>query len=394
MSHPLVGAALDRIRKASQRPAGLIAPPGAVSLAVGDPDFTTPEVIVEAAVDALKRGYTHYADWNGDPELRHRIASLENDRSGSDYRFGEAVVGHGANGVLMAAILAAVGPRDRVIIPEPTYSLYGDLVAMAGGTAEFVPLAEDLHLDLDRIARALPGARMLVLCNPGNPTGAVFSRVELEAVARLAVEHDVLVIVDEAYADLVYSGDAFPRAASIPSWRDLLITCQTLSKTYAMTGWRLGYALAPEWLADGMRQIHATSIGAVNTVVQRAALVALDAGPDLATPMMSEYKRRRALMLERISEIPGLTAHEPEGAFYIFAKYVDEIDSVSLSRRLLEGGVAVRPGREYGPSGERHVRLSFATDLESIAEGMSRIARVFDELRSEAPTASGVGNRS
>jgi len=380
MLEPVPGSMLTRLRAASQRPAAMIPPAGTVSLAVGDPDFVTPQPIVDAAINALTAGFTHYADWNGEPDLRELIAEVENERSVIPYTAHEAVVGHGANGVLMSAILAAVNPDDRVVVPEPTYSLYADLIALAGGVTDYVPLAADLHLDLAGIEAALPGARLLILCNPGNPTGAVFARSELEAVAALAQRHGVLVIVDEAYADLVYDDTDFTRATSVEGWHDNLVVCQTLSKTFAMTGWRLGWALAPGWLAEGMRQINATTIGALNTVVQKAAIAALRAGPDVAGYMLDVYAERRRFIVDRIAQIEGLHAHVPEGAFYVFAAYDAEIGSMELARMLLARGVAVRPGREYGPSGEGHIRLSFATDLRTIALGLDRIEKLLAEL--------------
>lgn len=380
MPHNSLGAMIQRLRDESNRPPGILPPSGTVSLSVGDPDFPTPPQIVEVAAAALRDGFTHYADWNGDPDLRIEIARVESGRSARPYSAQEAVVGHGANGVLMSVFFAALDPGDRVVIPEPTYSLYGDLIAMAGAVSDYVPLAEDMHLDLDRLARAMPGARMVVLCNPGNPTGAVFSRQELETVAALAVQYDVLVLVDEAYADLIYDGVVFAPASSVEAWRDRLIVCRTLSKTFAMTGWRVGYALAPVWLADAMRQVSATTIGALNTAVQRAALFALQAGPEIAHHMNVVYAERREFILRRIAEIPGLDAVRPEGAFYVFARYDRAIRSALLATDLLrDHGVAVRPGAEYGPSGEGYIRLSFATDIETIAEGLDRIEQYLRE---------------
>ncbi|MFJ6900597.1 pyridoxal phosphate-dependent aminotransferase [Streptomyces hokutonensis] len=373
-------APLVRLRSKSTRPASFDGPPGTVSLAVGDPDFATPEPVLAAATEALRSGWTHYADWDGDPELRSLITEVENRRAAASYDVGNVMIGHGATAVLFAAVMTVVDPGDRVVIPEPTYSLYADFVLLAGGIPVFVPLRADFHLDLDRLASELATAKLLLLCSPNNPTGAVLTRGELESVARLAAGTGTWIISDEAYSELVYTDDPFVSCLQVTDLTDRLIYCQTLSKTYAMTGWRVGYALAPAEVAEGMRQLHRTVNGALNSAVQRAAIVALQHGPALAEPMLRAYRERREAMHDRIAAIDRLSADKPDGAFYTFARYEPDLDSVELSARLRSHGVVVRAGREYGPTGEGHLRLSFATDLDTIAVGLDRIAEVLDLL--------------
>jgi aspartate aminotransferase len=356
------------------------APVDAISFAIGDPDFATPSVVLEAGIQALRDGYTHYGDWNGDRELRELIVEVEGRKAAGSFAVDNTVVGHGATGMLYAAIVTLVAPGDRVVIPEPTYTLYADLVILAGGIPVLVPLRPDHHLDLDRLAAEMPGARLMVVCSPGNPTGAVLRRDEWDAVAALAERHDVWVISDEAYSGLVYSEAAFPSALEVPELAHRLVYCQTLSKTYAMTGWRVGYALAPAEVAERMRLVHRTINGPLNSTAQRATIVALREGEALAAPMLRAYRDRRDYMHSRLIGIEGLSAEKPDGAFYIFAGYTAPFDSFDITTRLREAGVIVRAGREYGPTGEGHFRLSFATDLPSIEIGMNRMTRLFQSI--------------
>ena len=376
--------AVARIEAASRRP--VLRPPTGtdVSLAIGEPDFATPQVIVDSAAAAVAAGYTHYAHADGDPELREALARAVSVGAGETYGGDQVVVTHGATGGLAASILATISPGDRVVIPEPTYSLYADLVVMAGGEPVFVPLREhDHHLDLEALAPALPGARLLILCNPGNPTGAVFTRQELTAVAAL-LEPQTLVISDEAYDRMTYDGREFVSALAIPGWRDRLIYIQTFSKTYAMTGWRIGYVATAKPIARAVSRINRTLTGAANQATQRAAITALAMTPADLAPMLGEYARRREFVVDRLEEMEGVRFAPPEGAFYALIRYDLPLTSADLAARLLEGGVHVRAGSEFGPSGEGHLRLSFATSMEKLDDGLTRIENVFQSLRARA----------
>lgn len=364
----------------STRPLSITAPPDTVSLALGEPDFPTPAPIVAAAEKALQDGYTHYADWNGDPDLRAAIARGTSDPSSTEYGPENVVVTSGSTAGIVVTVLSVVGPGDRVVIPEPTYSLYADAVRFAGGEPVHVPMLANHHLDLERLSTEARGARLVILCSPGNPTGAVLNYAELAAVAAIAAENDAWVLADEAYCDLVYAPHVFTSAASVPGLAERLVVCRTLSKTYAMTGWRIGYALAPEPVAEAMRVVHRTINGSVNSAVQRAAITALQHGPELAAPMLAEYARRRDFVVERIARISGLEPVEPEGAFYAFTRYRPDLSSAELASRLLRGGVGVRPGSEFGPSGEGRIRISFSVGMADLALGLDRIDAVLEGL--------------
>jgi aspartate aminotransferase len=360
----------------------LVPPHDIISLARGEPDFSTPLPLVDSVTQALNSGWTHYGDFDGDPELRDAIAQRITMSSGSACNANEIVVTHGSTAALAAAVLAIVDPGDRVVLPEPTYSLYADLVGLAGGVPVPVANRPDHHWDLAALKHALPGARLFVFCNPCNPTGVVFNQAELAGLADLLGGSDTLVMADEAYDELVFDDAKFTSSLAIPGLKRRLIYVQTFSKTYAMTGWRVGYAVAPRAIRDGIARVHRTFNGPINAAVQRAALTALRDDGQLKKPMFASFIRRRALMVSLLKQIPGLEFVPPKGTFYVFARYALPIASAKLAEFLQAGGVLVRAGSEFGASGEGHLRLSFAVDEGKINEGVRRMAAVFATLRS------------
>ncbi|KQN52261.1 aspartate aminotransferase [Serratia sp. Leaf50] len=346
-----------------------------VSLAMGEPDFDTPPRIVEAAAQALRNGFTHYAPLLGDKLLCEALAEEVSAQSGFPVKQGEVLVTHGGTAGLAAAILSIVNPGDRVVIPDPTYSLYADLVNMAGGVCVPMPCKADLHWDLDLLASSLEGAKLFVFCNPGNPTGIVHTREEIETLGRLVNQHDTLVIADEAYSDLVFTGKPFTSVLQVPAFRGRTLFCQTFSKSYAMTGWRVGYLAGPADMIAAAARVHNSVNGSVNTAVQRAAVVALKECKDDVKRMYDVYRERRILMMEGLLAIPGLKLNEPEGAFYCFPSYSLPIPAIDMVALLREQGIAVRPGSEFGAAGEGHLRLSYAASKEAIVEGVKRLKR-------------------
>ena len=372
---------IEELRRCSRRPALAPAPAGAVSLAMGEPDLPTPAPVVEAAVAALRRGNTHYADQQGLRELRAALASRLPAHPGRTWTAEDVVVTHGATAALACAVLAMIGPGDRVVIPEPAYSLYADLVVLAGGTVDFVPLAPDLHWDLDALAAALPGAAMMIFSNPSNPTGIVHRKQELETLGTLLEGSDTLVVSDEAYHRLVYPGHVFTSALEIASLRDRTVYVQTFSKTYAMTGWRVGYLAGRREVVDAVARAHRTFNGSLNTAVQHAALTALDLPDSVVDAMVDTYRQRREMVVTHLSGVPGLHLVPPEGAFYGFLRYDADLPSESVARDLAERKVMVRAGAEYGPSGEGHIRISFAASEEDLRTGLARIVAHFGDAR-------------
>jgi aspartate aminotransferase len=373
--------AVARITAASRRKQQPQSSGDLVSLAMGEPDFDTPEQVTEAANASLHAGRTHYSPLLGEVALREALADKLLGIAGTPVSAADVLITQGGTAGLAASILGIVDPGDRVVLPDPTYSLYADLVSMAGGVVVPVPLADDLHWDLDRLGDALAGAKLFVFCNPSNPTGIVHSRAELDALARLLDGTPTLVISDEAYADLDYTGRPFTSAISVEGLRDRTIYCQTFSKSYAMTGWRVGYLWGPSPLIQASARIHNTFNGSVNTAVQDAALVAVQTGDADIARMRAAYEQRRETMRVGLAAIPGLTLSAPEGAFYQFPRYDLDIPSAELVAKLRDFGVAVRPGAEFGAHGENHLRLSYAASTEAIETGVARLGEGLAALR-------------
>src|SRR5437660_5161850 len=374
------------LQRRSLRPA--VRPgPELISLAQGDPDFATPEHISQALTDALAAGATHYAQLVGDAELRAALAEQMTELAGRSYGVDQVAITHGASAGLAAAILALVDPGTRVLVPEPTYSLYADLTWMAGGEVVFVPHQPDLHLDLDGIEAAAPGARLVVICNPCNPTGAVYTQGELEDLAEIAEEHDLWVISDEPYDHIVYDGVDFVSALEVPALADRLLYVNSFSKTWAMTGWRIGWVAGPREVIGAIGALHRTINGPVNSAVQRAALVAVTEPSDWPERMRREYQARRDLVSRMVAGLEGLEPGEPDGSFYGFIRYGSDVPSVDVVAQAQEAGVAIRSGSEFGPSGEGFVRVAFSTGRERLIEGMERLLGVLEEVA--APADSG-----
>ncbi|WP_369787952.1 pyridoxal phosphate-dependent aminotransferase [Rouxiella sp. WC2420] len=346
-----------------------------ISLAVGEPDFDTPPRIIKAAADALNQGLTHYAPQSGEKPLCLALARLISTQSGVEVGTSEILVTHGGTGGLSAAILSIVNPGDRVVIPDPTYSLYADLVNMAGGICVPVPCKPDLHWDIEALEAAMRGARLFVFCNPGNPTGIVHSRAEIEALGEIVKASNTFVVADEAYSDLVFADKPFTSALQIEAFRGRTLYCQTFSKSYAMTGWRIGYLAGPAKMIAAAARIHNSVNGSVNTAVQYAALTAIEECAQDVREMHKIYAQRRKLMIAGLNAIPGLKLNEPEGAFYCFPSYSAPIPSLEMVAILRNFGIAVRPGSEFGAAGESHIRLSYAASQKIIVEGLVRLKR-------------------
>lgn len=358
-----------RLERASRRPAGLgRTPDGGVSLAMGEPDGRPPADVEAAAEAAIAAGLSHYAPLTGDPDLRARIAAAHSphitDASG-------VTLGHGATGVLASLFASEFDPGDRLLIPEPTYSLYADLAALTHARVTWSPTRQG-RLDLDRILEQLPGHKAIILCNPSNPTGLVIPASHLRAIAA-ALHPDQYLIVDEAYADIHFGQDFASASALVDATDGRVVVVRTFSKTYAMTGWRLGYALASPGVSHRINLVQRTHNGALNTVVQAAASAALNLPESYYVELRRRYRARRDLAMGALASLPGVTCEEPEGAFYVFPRVEAASSSDELVQRLARGGLLVRSGREYGPSGEGRIRLSFAASESVLAAGLDRL---------------------
>jgi len=348
-----------------------------ISLGVGEPDFSAPWPARQAAIEALERGHTSYTANRGMAELRTAICEHVDRRYDLSYdRDEEVVVTAGVSEAVDLALRAFVDPGDAVAVPQPSYICYEPGVTFAGGDVCRVQTHREDDFRLTREALSAAGADeavALVLCYPNNPTGAVMTRADLEPVAAFAREHDLLVLSDEIYADLTYGHDHVS-IATLPGMRERTVVFNGFSKAYAMTGLRLGYALGPPEAIEAMNRIHQYSLLSAPTTAQHAALEALDSCDDAVTEMVEAYDRRRRYLLTRFEEL-GLDCFEARGAFYAFPA-VPGGDSEAFAEALLdEQGVAAVPGDAFGPAGEGHLRVSYATGMEQLREATARLER-------------------
>ena len=352
-----------------------------ISLTIGEPDFDTPEGITRAAIESLERGETHYTANGGMLSLRELIAANLRHRYGVDYDpRTELVITVGASEAVDASLRATLNPGDEVVYHEPCFVAYAPCIELAGGIP--VPVATtdatDFRVTAAMIEAAItPRTKGIFLGYPNNPTGAVLSRDELSEIADVAERHDLLVYSDEIYDRLVYGTHQHAAFSSLPGMRDRTVLLGGFSKSYAMTGWRIGYAAAPEALMNGIAKVHQYGIMCAPTAAQYAAIEALEHGEEAVQAMHAEYDRRRQLMTRRFNEI-GLRCFEPQGAFYCFPNVTDAtgLDDEAFAQALLtEERVAVVPGRAFGVSGEGHVRACYATAYEEIVEAMDRMER-------------------
>ncbi len=356
-----------------------------ISLGIGEPDFDTPAPIVQAGIRSLQDGQTHYTSNAGMPALREAISEHLEALYGVRYDpQREVMVSVGVSEALYLAMTAILNHGEEVVIPTPCFVSYQAEVILAGGVPVEVPLSAEngFQVEPQALEAAItPKTKAILIGYPNNPTGAVASREALLEVARIAEAHDLVVISDEIYDQLVY-GVPHVCFASLPGMKRRTITLGGFSKDYAMTGWRIGYAAAPAEILAGLVRIHQYTIMSAPTIAQYAALEALRTGQPHVDEMRSEYNRRRRLIVGGLNEL-GLSTVEPRGAFYAFPSIaVSGMDDETFAQRLLEEErVAVVPGSAFGPGGEGYVRCSYATAYEQIEEALNRIARFVQRQR-------------
>lgn len=358
---------------------------GVISLGVGEPDFVTPWHVREAAIWAVEHGYTSYTSNWGLPELRQAIAAYWEQWQGVHYDpSGEILVTVGVAEAIDLALRAILAPGEEVLIPEPCFVSYTACTRLAGGVPVPVPTRPEDGFRLDPAElrrRVTPRTKALLIGFPSNPTGAVLTREELLAVARVAADHDLLVLSDEIYGELTYCGDHIS-FASLPGMRERTILLSGFSKAHAMTGWRLGYACGPAPILEAMFKIHQYTIMCAPILSQMAAMEALQRGRGEVERMKAEYNRRRLLMVQGFQEL-GLPCVEPRGAFYIFPSVQGTglTDEDFALRLLEEEKVAVVPGRAFGEAGAGCIRCSYAASVEKLAAALERMGSFLRRLR-------------
>lgn len=351
-----------------------------VHLEIGEPDFATPDNIIEAGISAIQEGYTHYTPASGIMEARQAVASFVSQMLNTDVEPTEVVLVPGSKNVLLFTLLACIEPGDEVILPDPGYPAYASQVNFIGAVPKTVTLREEtgFRMDLHELASLIsPKTRMIIINTPQNPTGGVLTDEDVRFVCELALEHDLLVVSDEIYSQLVY-GFQHVSPLSRPGMRDRTVLMDGLSKSYAMTGWRLGYAVAPQALAAKLDQLMINSSSCAAGFTQMAAIEALTA-PESAhavTRMVKVFERRRDLVVDGISAIPGMRCTRPQGAFYAFPN----IEGTGLGEReladrlLTEAGVAVLPGTAFGQAGKGYIRIAYTQSEDELKLGLQRIA--------------------
>jgi aspartate aminotransferase len=358
-----------------------------VDFGAGEPHFATPQHIKDAAIDAIQKNFTKYTMVSGIPELRQAIVERHAADFGSSYTPEEAIFSTGGKLAIFNAIQVLVDHGDEVIVPVPYWVSYKDIVQYAGAKCVFVeaPEAENFIITAEAIERAItPKTKAIILNSPSNPSGAVVSPKDLERIVHLAHERGIWLLLDECYVYLQYTG-ALASGGSFTDAKEHVVVLGSLSKTYAMTGWRAGYALAPKPVIAAMSKLQSQSTSSTAAFVQKAAIAALRGSQDCVLEMRADYLKLRDEALAGLAKIPGVTCAKPEGAFYVYPNvkaYLGKAGvgtAMELSKRLLhEAHVVTVPGEAFGT--EEHIRLSYATSHADVAEGLDRMKGFFAKL--------------
>lgn len=363
-----------------------------ISFAIGEPDFDTPENIKQAGIRAIEANETHYTPSAGILPLRETIAAYISRTRGIAVDPDEVVVTPGGKPIMYFIIHALVNPGDEVIYPNPGFPIYESLINFVGGKPVPAPLLEEkeFSFDTDHLRSLItPKTKLIILNSPQNPTGGMLTKADIEAIAEMAIEHDLWVLSDEIYGRMIYSGE-FHSISSLPGMKERTIILDGFSKTYAMTGWRLGYGVMPKELAVWVARLITNSVSCTATFIQHAAIEALAGPQDAAEAMMREFKARRDLIVAGLNDIKGFSCKNPNGAFYTFPNVTEACrnlgfaDSKQLQQYLLyEANVAVLPRTSFGMKNigetEEYLRFSYATSQANIIEGLKRIKAAIEK---------------
>ncbi len=359
-----------------------------IHLEAGQPDFPTFDNVTEAGVRAIHAGKTRYTPSAGMPALREAIAADAGRKRGVHFSASQVIVGPGAKPAMFFPTLALVSPGDEVIYPDPGFPTYASMIGVAGGVPVPVPLREDqdFAFDLDAFDRLVSArTRMIILNSPSNPTGGVMPVPVLEHIAEIARRRDIWVLSDEIYAQLTFDGGFAPSIASLPGMAERTVICDGFSKTYAMTGWRLGFGIMPEPLAERVDLLLMHSVGCTAQFTQVAGIEALTGPQERVAEVVAEYKRRRDVLVAGLNAIPGVTCRTPQGAFYAFPNFSSfGRPSNWWAEYLLDrAGVAVLAGTAFGSYGEGYLRICFANSMENIRAALDGITAAVSRVREE-----------
>ncbi len=357
-----------------------------IDLGIGEPDFKTPDYIIHGTLKAVKEGQTHYTATRGTKNLRSEIARKIRIQNGLDVNpESEIIVTTGAMGALHLSLTAVCDPGNEVILPDPAWPNYIGQIMMAQANLIRLPLSveDGFKVNLDKLEKKITDkTKVLILNSPSNPTGALLERERLKKIAAIAKDKDIIVLSDEAYESLIYDAKRHFSIASIDGMFDRTVSIYTFSKTYAMTGWRVGYAAGPAEVISSMEKLQQHTVTCPSSVSQAAALAALTGPDEPKKEMQKEFDNRRTFTVERVNKIKGLSCIPPEGAFYCFVnvKQLGDTSRNIAMRFLKEGHVATIPGSSFGPQGEGYLRISFANSKENISEGLNRIEKVIKKF--------------
>ena len=344
-----------------------------ISLAAGQPDFATPDHICEAAIAAMARGETGYTNPDGTARLKQAIALKFRRDNGLDFKPEEISVAPGGKAVIANAFMATLSAGDEVIVPTPCWVSYPEMVKLFDGTPVMVAGNAAFKITPEALAEVItPATRWLLLNSPGNPTGAVYSAAELLALGEVLRKHpQVLILSDDIYEPIIFDAKFATLAAVCPDLAPRVLTMNGVSKAYAMTGWRLGYAGGPEWLINAMRKVIGQTTSCASSITQAASVAALEGPQGFLKDWVATYRARRDFVVSRLNAMPGVSCQTPDGAFYVFAKLDTDDDAAWCERALKEAHVAMVPGSAFHAPG--HVRLSYATSMERLSEAMDRL---------------------
>ena len=350
-----------------------------IHLEIGEPDFNSPSNIVDAGKRALDEGYTSYSPSPGYPELRERIASEIRETRGVSVTGDNVVVTPGGKPIMFFLIMAVVDPGDEVLYPNPGFPIYESMISFVGGVPVPMQLHEskDFNIDVDEIAGQITGrTKLMVINSPNNPCGSIIPQEDLERLSELAREHDIIVLSDEIYSKFLYEGEHHS-VSTFPDMRERTIILDGFSKSYAMTGWRIGYGVMPLELVEPISRLATNSVSCTASFTQMAALEALSGPQDDSYAMVAEFKRRRDIIVEGLNQIKGIRCRVPKGAFYVFPNIEDTgMSSQQFADDLLnKAGVACLTGEAFGEYGDGFVRFSFANSTENIEKALDRIER-------------------
>jgi aspartate/methionine/tyrosine aminotransferase len=356
-----------------------------VHLEIGEPDFDTPAHIIDAGVEALRSGYTHYSPSAGIPELRASVAASAGAKRGLTFQPEQVVVTPGGKPIMFYVLLALAEAGDEIIYPNPGFPIYESMIDFSGATAIPTPLREDrqFRLDVDELASLItPRTRLIIINSPQNPTGGLLDRNDLARIAELAVQHDLMVMSDEIYCDILYEG-THTSIATFPGMAERTIILDGFSKAYAMTGWRMGYGIMPQSLVPSISRLVTNSVSCTATFIQRAGIAALEGSQEPVHAMVAEFRRRREVIVNGLNAIPRIRCAMPAGAFYAFP-YVGDVgmECRAFADYLLnDAGVATLAGTSFGRYGEGYLRLSYANSIENLEKALDRIDSAVRRLR-------------